>query len=366
MPRAAKAATPAEFLSNSLRHGSHGVKAMWKRNVPTGAAISGLSFFAALLSAGVLLAQGAEPSAAGNLLQQVKWLRLEVVGGRIVARSDRCSHSRYSAETSASGESRQTLNMESQASALVIRYEQIDAGGRLTLDVSERGLLTISRSGATPSDGEVAYIQPASGKIKLTIGGTAPRTIVADDLWQLLITERELCHEHLLPLLLTLRPNWRLDEQLDHVERAMIERAGTDVLAQRKQWQTWVDNLANDDFARRQAADHALRQLGQPVLAFLRGLDSARLDGEQRRRIRCILNELPDGSPDTPLRTAEWLAGDKRVWLAILARGELDQRIAAAEHLSQLCRRPLLFDPEGAPDVRRAQLAELTARLADN
>jgi hypothetical protein len=338
---------------------------MWKRNVPTRAAISGLPFFAAFLSAGVLLAQGAEPSGGGNLLSQVKWLRLEVVGGRIVARSDRCSHSRYSAEASASGESRQTLNMESQASALVIRYEQIEADSRLTLDVGERGLLTISRSGSSPGDVEIAYVQPASGKIRLTIGGQPPRTITADDLWQLLLTERELCREHLLPLLVTLRPNWRLDEQVDRVERALVERAGTDVLAQRGQWQAWVDDLAKDDFARRQAADQALRQLGQPVLAFLRGLDPARLDGEQRRRIRCILSDLPDGSPDTPLRTAEWLAGDKRVWLALLARGELDQRIAAAEHLSHLYRRPLPFDPQGTAEVRRAQLAELAAKLAD-
>ena len=337
---------------------------MWKRNVPTGAAIGGLSLIAALLSAGVLLAQGPEPPAAGNLLQQVKWLRLEVVGGRIVARSDRCSHSRYSAETSASGESRQTLNMESQASALVIRYEQIDADSRLTLDVSERGLLTISLTSASPS-AEIAYVQPMCGKLKLTIGGAAPRTIAADDLWQLLLTERELCREHLLPLLVTLRPSWRLDEQLDRLEQALIDRAGTDVVCQRRQWQTWVDDMASDDFTRRQAADQALRQLGQPVLAFLRGLDGARLDGEQRRRIRCILSELPDGSADTPARTAEWLAGDKRVWLALLAHGELDQRIAAAEHLSQLCRRPLPFDPQGTAEVRRAQLAELTAKLAD-
>jgi hypothetical protein len=89
------------------------------------------------------------------------------------------------------------------------------------------------------------------------------------------------------------------------------------------------------------------------------------LDVEQRRRIRSILSDTPDGSSDTPLRTAEWLAADKRVWLALLARGELDQRIAAAEHLSQLCRRPLPFDPQGTAEVRRAQLAELAARLAD-
>ena len=338
---------------------------MWKRNVQTAAALGGLCF-AALLCGDALLAQGPDPAMpGGNLLHQVKWLRLEVVGGRIVAQSDRCSQSRVSTESSASGESRQTLNLEAHASALVIRYEQVNATSHLLLDVNERGQLSIEGSGSTSPPADVSFVQPPCGQVKLTIGGAKPQTIVADDLWQLLITQREMCTQHLLPLLNALRPNWRLEEQLDQLETALIARAGADVVTQRRQWQIWVDDLASADFSRRQAADHALRHVGQPVLAFLRGLDRTQLDGEQRRRVCSMLNDLPDGNPDSPPRSAEWLAGDKRVWLALLARGELDQRIAAAEHLSQLCRRPLLFDPQAAAAVRSAQLAELTARLAD-
>jgi hypothetical protein len=228
---------------------------------------------------------------------------------------------------------------------------------------NERGQLIECGPSDSPA-AHVSYIQPPCGKVKLTIGGSKPQTIVADDLWQLLITQRETCTQHLLPLLDALRPNWRLEEQLDQLETALIARAGADVVAQRRQWQAWVHDLASADFTRRQAADQSLRQLGQPVLAYLRGLDRTQLDVEQRRRVRAS-QRPPDGNPDSPPRSAEWLAGDKHVWLALLARGELDQRIAAAEHLSQLCRRPLLFDPQAAAAVRSAQLAELTARLAD-
>jgi hypothetical protein len=342
---------------------------MWKRNVQNSAVLAAIASFVVALQAAALLAQEAPPGsiARGNLLQQVKWLRLEIVGGRIVARSDRCSQTRHSAESSASGESRQTLNLESQASTLIVRYEEVDATARLLLEVNERGQLSIARTAAEGSaQPAVSYVQPPCGKIKLSVGGQGPRTIVADDLWQLLVAERDLCTEHLLPLLAALRPSWRIGEQLDRLETALIDQAGTDVLAQRRQWQTWVDDLAADDFSRRQSADQALRQLGQPVLAFLRGLDQSTLDGEQRRRIRTIMNDLPDGSPDCPLRSAQWLAGDKRVWLALMARGELDQRVVAADHLSKLCRRPLPFDPQGTIEVRQAQLAELVAKLADN
>jgi len=52
------------------------------------------------------------------------------------------------------------------------------------------------------------------------------------------------------------------------------------------------------------------------------------------------------------------------VWLALLARGDLTERVAAVEHLSGLCRRPLPFDPQASQEARRAQLAELAAKLA--
>lgn len=342
---------------------------MWKRNVQYSAVLAAIATLLAAPGAARLLAQEDAPAsiAQGNLLQQVKWLKLEIVGGRIVARSDRCSQSRHSAEVSASGESRQSLNLESQASTLIVRYEQVDAASRLLLEVNERGQLTFTHTGAEGSSlPAVSYSQPPVGKVTLKIGGEKTRTVVADDLWQLLLVERDLTARHLLPLLTTLRANWRLVEQIDCLEAALLERAGADVLAQRRQWQAWVDEMAAADFSSRQAADRSLRQVGQPVLAFLRGLEPMQLDGEQRRRIRGILNDLPDGSADCPLRTAEWLAGDKRVWLALMARGELDQRVAAADHLSKLCRRSLSFDPQGAPEVRQAQLAELVARLTDH
>lgn len=342
---------------------------MWKRNLQTLAArlVAALAAF----SAAALLAQAQEAPpdsiAQGNLLQQVKWLRLEVAGGRIVPRSDRCTQSRLSTESSASGESRQTLNLEAQANSLIVRYEAVDADSRLLLEFTERGQLSITRTSlAKQAQPEVCYLQPPCGKVALSIGGTKPRTVVADDLWQLLVAERELCAAHLLPVLAAVRPNWRLDEQVNQLEAALIERAGADVLAERRQWQRWIDDLAGSDFSVRQNADRALRDAGQPVLAFLRALDPSELDGEQRRRIRTILHDLPDGSPDSPQRTAAWLAGDKRVWLALMARGELDQRVSAAEHLSKLCRRPLPFDPQGTAEARQAQLAELSAKLADN
>jgi hypothetical protein len=265
---------------------------------------------------------------------------------------------------------RQTLCLEAHAQSLVVRFESADATDRLTLELNEKGTLSVTR---TPLAGstlpEVCYTQwtagPTAGKVTLTIGGTSPRTIVASDLWQLLLAERAAAEEHLLPLLVALRPNWRLAAELDAIESALVAQAGADVLESHRAWGAWLDDLDHADFSRRQNADASLRAAGQPVLAFLRQLDLRELNSERRRRVRAIVADMPDGSPDSADRVADWLVADKRVWLALLARGNLDQRIAASEHLAHLCRRPLPFNPQGTAAERTAQLAELTAKLAD-
>jgi hypothetical protein len=166
-------------------------------------------------------------------------------------------------------------------------------------------------------------------------------------------------------MLSELRPHWRLAEQAAEVEAALVAQAGADTHAERRQWQAWVTELASDSFASRQAADLALRQAGQSVLAFLRQQHPDELDPEQRRRIRGILADVCDGSPDSPERVAGWMLDDKAIWLTLLGRGGLEQRIAAAEHLSKLCRRSLPFDPSASPESRQAQLAVLREKLVE-
>jgi hypothetical protein len=322
---------------------------------------------AASLYAAVLLAQESPaPACSGNLLQQVKWLRLEIVGGRIVARGDRCSQARYVSESVPAPDARQALTIEAASTGLALRYEQHSADSRLLLEIDERAAVTISFLPAKPdARAEVRFVQPPQGRLLLNIGGKSQRRIAADDLWQLLVAERDACRDHLLPLMETLRPQWGLSSQLDELERTLLSQDDMEPLRVWQQWQECVDELSSPAFARRQLADRALRESGQCVLAFLRQLDQSELTGEQRRRVAAMLADLPDGDVDSPPRAARWLVFDRRVWLALLARGELEQRIIAAEHLSKLCRRPLAFDPHASPQQRTAQLAELSAKLAD-
>lgn len=334
---------------------------MGKRIVHLSAALAVLLYAPPLRAAG--------PELDASMLSGVKWIRFDIVGGRLAFRGEGCTQHRLQAESPEGAKVRESLTARLMPHHLYLRYERGDDQSQFLLEADERGQLSLwhSRSGAAAGEvREVRYFQPASGKLQLTLAADKPRTIVADDLWQLLLSERD-ARRHLVPLLTAIRPDWDLDSRLNATERLLVAQAADEVVADRRQWQEWLDEMTSPRFAQRQAADVALRQCGQPVLGFLRQAEArGQLDAEQRRRVRSILAELPDGRADCPHRVADWLAADRRVWLAVLSRGDLEQRIAAAEHLSRLCQRPVPFDPAAEVSERDAQLAALAALLADH
>ncbi|MDX1945201.1 MAG: hypothetical protein SFU86_07330 [Pirellulaceae bacterium] len=309
-----------------------------------------------------LRAEEPRPPSSPSLWAGSKWVRLEIIGGKIAVQTSRCGNCVAIVEPTEQCATRETLAIQAHPPAVLVHYEWDDGQRQIGLDIDDRGTLLLASGGQGTA--ALRYVQPAEGGVTLEIGGQK-QPFSAATLWHLALVEPAACGEHLLPLLAELRPQWRLAEQAARLEQALISRAGTDMHAQRGQWQAWVDELAADGFAQRQAADQALRQAGQPVLAFLRQQRLAELNPEQRRRIRAILAEVADSSPDSPERVAGWLLDDRAVWLALLNRGELEQRVAAAEHLSKLCRRNLPFDPSASPESRQAQLVDLQAKLAE-
>jgi hypothetical protein len=336
---------------------------MWTRIV-----CLSVSCAAALYGAALLAAEPACSNApAGSLWSQTPWLSLQIVGGRIAATSSRCGSHRLTTEPADGATARQHLLMQVQPGAMTVHYEQIDERSELVLTVDERGRLTISRQGREGHpQAEVRYTQPPAGDVTLSIGGPSPQKHSAATLWHLVVIEPAASREHLMPLLAQLRPTWRVEEQAQQLEAALVARAGEDPLPVRRQWQAWVEQLASDEFRQRQAADRGLRAGGQPAIGFLRQVPTRQLSPEQRRRIAGILASGAASDADSPARAADWLLADKRVWLALMSRGELDQRVAAAQHLTCLCGRSVAFNPEAAADQRQAQLVELQAKLAEN
>ncbi len=336
---------------------------MWKR-IFLPAALASLS-----LGHESLLAQDAGESPAAqtpavNLWSQVNWLRLEISGGRIALTSRRCGQTRVGVEPADGNPQRQLLTVDAQPAVVLATYESADERETITLSIDARQQVTIARRPQGAGAVELRYIQPATGPIQLCLGTDDPRKYTAASLWHLLVAEPA-AREQLMPVLAKIRPTWGLAEQLQAVEQSLVAVAGADVSMQRRQWRAWVDQLTDPSFARRAQADQALRATGQAALVHLRQLDPAEIDREQRQRIRGILAAIADSGPDSPERVAAWLADDKRVWLALLARPDQATSLAAAGHLSLLSGKPIAIDPAASDERRAQQLLELKALLAE-
>jgi hypothetical protein len=125
-----------------------------------------------------------------------------------------------------------------------------------------------------------------------------------------------------------------------------------------------VAELGDERFARREAADRALRAADPAVLLYLEQLDPGRLDAEQQFRLRRISDTLAAKvGGDTPEQIASWLGGDPAVWLALLSRPDVATRRLAAKQLAAILEAPIPVDPETDPTSQQSKLEELRAKI---
>jgi hypothetical protein len=220
-----------------------------------------------------------EPAQAEpNLLARSSWVRLEIMGGRLAVLSQRCGQSRSVREEDPE-RAKQSLSVQLRGHALVVHYLFEDYLGRRELTVDEEGTVRVAAQRYESEPREVVLTQPASGKLKLRIvhGGDNDE-FSATSLWHLMLSEPELFEHHAAPLLTSIRPDWRIAEQGAAIRESLLNAAGRDVLSERNQWKKWVEELSHPNFAKRQAADAALRAVGQPVIAWLGRLEANELD----------------------------------------------------------------------------------------
>jgi hypothetical protein len=311
------------------------------------------------------LAQQADSPGDSKQLPLHEYLQLQVIGGRIEVASREGGHSRTLAAGTPQSPYRQLLHLQVRVPSVCVHYEAVDPAGRFSLHLCEKGNLVLEKISIDPAAApSIRYRQPARGSVTLSIDGSPPRELSAPSLWHLLLTERELCREHLVPLLESLRPDWRLVQQAADVEDALFALArASDVRGDEKRWRELVVQLASDDFRARQSADLQLRQAGQAAIAFLRGLDQKELSAEQRRRIDGICQAYADSRADVPMRVAQWLVSDRELWIRLLTHPQEEQRAAAADHLSRLVGRPIAFDPRSDERTRQLQVAEIARRF---
>lgn len=295
-------------------------------------------------------------------------MQFVVVDGRVTFNNTRILNYNSRSSLTYNGKPRsETLKLQTQIGWVQLTYDCTSESEELKFAVSGSGdTVSISRA---PRDGSsivrVEYSQVPDKKIKLTIGaGEEARTSEANEIWQLILERPKECEEHLFPLLEMLRPNWKLAETAAKIERHLLLGAGEEIRNIRERWNALVEQLGDDQFAKREAADRALRADGVAAAAYLRRLDVNSLDAEQQFRIRRIIESLNQADGDeTPEDVAERLAGEPIVWLALLGNADRNHRITAAKQLSVMLGEDIGIDPAADPETQIQQRERLRAKI---
>jgi hypothetical protein len=290
--------------------------------------------------------------------------RINLVGGRLVLRAPQFGN--FESRTN-SANVKELLRFRIENGQPAMLYEQTTAGQRLTINLTTSGDSVSIRREPREKSSVVAveFTQSLKEKTSLTIGSGDRRQVFrASDLWRLLLAHPKQCQEHLCPLLEMLRPDWKLVELAAGVERSLLECARETAAAEHARLAALVEQLADDRFARREAADRALRTGGPAALRYLRRLDYGSLDAEQQFRIRRIIAALAGVHEDDSAEdAAASLTGDPLVWWLLLDRPEAATRRVAAEQLATLLGEPIQVDPAAEPSTQKQQREQLRTRI---
>jgi hypothetical protein len=315
---------------------------------------------------GSAAARAQDRNAMPTLNQAIRsrWLQFSIVGGRITLDGSQVGNININPNTLSQ---REQLSIRVDNGESAMTYEWSNAKEQLNIDVSGGNRVHLRR--APKKDAETAavdFTQKPLEKAVFTLETAGNKQVfTAAGVWHLFILYPQESRKYLAPLAQTLQPNWKLAELADSVENELLRNAENHVTTlDRSNWARWVAQLGDDNFARRQAADRALRSADPVVLVYLQQLDLNRLDAEQQFRIRRIIEALSQKiNDDSAAQVASWLAGDPSIWLALLGRPDASTRRIAAKQLAALLEGPIPVDPEADPASQKTQFEQLRARI---
>ncbi len=208
---------------------------------------------------------------SSSLWARQGWVRLEIIGGRIdavfnssgqvredvgdrhedlaVDGTDSNSSAHYDSITSTEHFSAEIVHGEAAAQRVAIRRESMPV-------VPSKAAGIASQPANSPAKVEKEIVelrQSGMGPVSLlvTTGGQTQK-IEAPSLWHLLITEPKISEQHLIPLLESLRADWRLASTAADARQQLLKAAADRREDQRARWAALVAALGDPRFSVRQ------------------------------------------------------------------------------------------------------------------
>jgi hypothetical protein len=303
-----------------------------------------------------------------SLLQRKGWVQFEIILGRITALNPRHHEKTASSGGTKPTEPHELTSMRFENGKVSLNYELLSEVRRVVIHLSDNNEFKIEQIPADDSGlPTVLFTQQSDGNVELTVTqGESQAQLSRPNLWQLLMSHPDMCKKHLLPLIGLVRSNWHLDERAERIKDAMFRVAVSNNRPPVAELNLLVEELADESFRKRSAADTKLRSYGQAVLSFLDKLDMKKLEREQRRRVRSIRQDLICDRGDTPERVAMWLIDSGSAWLNLVNHDSFEKRQLATQHLGRIIETPIEFDPAADATKRARQLSELRKLLVQN
>jgi hypothetical protein len=295
---------------------------------------------------------------------QMALAKPEVYQGRIVCQLDRLM--RWGSTISRTSGGSESLRFVQGESGTSMHYKLDAKVRRVTID-AWRDTIVMER--VSLGDGQVdattRFEQRPNQKLTLFVQrGDSVRTLEADTIWHLWLSDSKLCAENLLPLCEMIGIDMPWLQFTEALETQLLRYADAPPSHDASQWRHWIKNLSDERYSVREAADRELRGAGSALLPFVRRIDPALLDAEQRFRLRRILFSMEgETAADTVASAAEWLQDDVCAWVELLDREDVADRTSAARHLARLLESEIDFDPTADPTTRGEQLLRLRDRV---
>lgn len=284
-----------------------------ERRIATGLVCCGM-----FLCVGVLLS--ASEARSGSLVARQKWLRFVLRQGRVCLVMPK-GHAATLVEDY--GEIAENLAADYKGPVPRLRYERHTSDEVLYLQFfdTQDFLLELERSNAGGYRLKVRQ-SPGHSVVVEKFDHAGQAGYVGHSFWHLGTTYPHIRTE-LIACLELLRPDWRLDQQIELVERQLHASLPTCSVPQVQQC---IEQLGSHRFAEREAAYRKLKSFGSSVLPSLMHINMDRLTTEQRMRIEKLRLNMQSMAEDSPPQVAAWLANDPQYWL---------QRASVAQHVDR-------------------------------
>ena len=245
----------------------------------------------------------AEPD---QLISDYRWVRFEIVGGRIQATHLRVGQHRHQVSKEHPAGELESLAVAFDGGVLSLRYTRQSDDEYLCIVAGreDRFEFCWRRETTEGKCCETRFVQPPHSPLVLSIDqpNEPLQEYRVPGIWHLAILHPDICQLHVVPILDRLCLDHPLRLEVDEVRDELFQTALLSPSVCRREVQRLVNQLGASSFQTRRRAASQLQAMGPCVISFLDELSASRLDREQRHRLDDLKKCLVPRTADTPAR----------------------------------------------------------------